>query len=233
MSDFKKDGFLSFENEVMPELMANHTVYALPFSGKFIDIGVPEDFYRAQDVIQEWTTRRKRKAVFMDRDGTINIDTGYVYKKEDLQWVPGVLDFMRAVLSMGYEIVIITNQAGVAKGKYSIEDYRVFQNHLITELAKEKIQILDTYYCPDHPEGKVSPYNRESLFRKPSPAMVLEAADKHFIAISDSYMVGDKETDAVDLPYLRTFLLKGKYPIKDGLSVYSDFQEIMEVIKNV
>ena len=145
----------------------------------------------------------KKKVVFIDRDGTINVDTGYVYKVEELEFVSGVIDFLKELQKYFDGFVIVTNQAGIAKGKFSIDDYINFETYLEEQLRKEGIKILDSFYCPYHRDGIVEKYKKESLLRKPNPGMVLLAAEKHNIDIFNSIMIGDKESDRINLPYLK------------------------------
>ncbi len=229
---FKKDGFLSIEKEVMPLLLDEGKVYGVPFGGKFIDIGVPRDYYRAGKEIPGWLKKPKIKAAFLDRDGVLNVDEGYTHKAEDLRLVDGVIPFLKDLRKMGFKFIIITNQAGIGKGLFKNEDYDHFQETLLKKLSREGIEIIDSFYSPYHPEAVLEEYKKESLLRKPGPGMVLLAADKHHIDLNRSIMIGDRDSDRIRLPYLRSFILKSRYGSNPEFKTYADFNEITEALKN-
>lgn len=230
LTSFKKRGFLSFESEVMPLLLKENKVLALPFGGRFIDIGVPDDYFQADSTLLEWIEEEKIKVAFLDRDGIINVDSGYSYKKENLKLVPGIIPFLKGLRALGYHFVIVTNQAGIGKGKYTEDDFREFQAELELQFLSEDLKFLDTYFCPYHPEAVIPEYRKVSLLRKPSPAMVLQAADKHCIDIAKSVMIGDKASDVLEIPYLRTYLLRGIYDLKNQSNAYDSFDEILKML---
>ena len=131
---------------------------------------------------------KKQKAVFLDRDGTINEDFGYVCQLEDLKFLPNVVAGLKLLQARGYKLIIITNQSGIARGYYSIDDYHKLTSHMLKTLKEEGVRIDDIYYCPHGPEERCS-------CRKPSPKMVIDAAEKHNIKLEESFFVGDKEAD--------------------------------------
>ncbi|MDR2528933.1 MAG: HAD family hydrolase [Synergistaceae bacterium] len=126
-----------------------------------------------------------RKALFLDRDGVINIDHGYVYRIEDFQLTEGVALLCARALELGYKIIVATNQSGIARGYYSEEDFALLTAHMIKEFKKYKVVITDVFYCP----------LLESEDRKPSPGMFLKAMVKYDIDMKASVSVGDKERD--------------------------------------
>lgn len=128
------------------------------------------------------------KAIFLDRDGTINVDFGYLYKTEDLQFLPGVVEALRLFQTQGYLLIVITNQSGIGRGYYTLQDAERFNRHLADELEKEGVRITDFFVCP-HAPGEAC------LCRKPSPYMVQEAIQQYDIDPSASYMLGDKSSD--------------------------------------
>jgi D,D-heptose 1,7-bisphosphate phosphatase len=223
-------GPFSFEKVVLERLVGTGGIMGIPYPGKFIDIGVPADYQRASESLDAWISEPKRRAVFMDRDGVINLDDGYTSGDDEIAFVPGAIDFMRSVLALGYEIVVVTNQAGIAKGKFSQADYETFTKRLNSVLVSEGIRVLDFSYCPYHPEAIIDEYRRVSLDRKPGPGMILKAAERFSIDISDSWMIGDSVSDVIELPYLRTLLLRGANPIPEDLPPYDGFEEILEKI---
>lgn len=128
------------------------------------------------------------KAVFLDRDGTINVDYGYVYKPEDLTLLPGVVEALRSLQSQGYLLIVITNQSGVGRGYFTLEDANRFNKLMQQALEEQGVTITDFFTCPHSPEEICD-------CRKPSPLMVNEAIRKYDIDPSQSYMIGDKKSD--------------------------------------
>lgn len=134
--------------------------------------------------------RNKNKAVFFDRDGTINIDKGYVYKIEDFEFQPGIINLIKYYIKQGYIIFIITNQSGIARGFYSEHEFIKLTNWMLKQFAKHDIKIAKVYHCPHFPcnESKCN-------CRKPKPGMILQAVDEFNIDLAQSILIGDKRTD--------------------------------------
>jgi len=198
----------SFEEVVIQHLMNERMLYGLPFGGKFIDIGVPEDYFYAQKELSRWMASTLTPALFIDRDNTIIRDNGYVHDLNDISIIPEVLPLMQVAIEAGVKVIIISNQAGIAKGRFSKEDSDSLNTELICRLKDEGIRIDGIYTCPYHDEGCVPYYTKASLDRKPFPGMILKAAEDHGIDISKSIMVGDKESDRIYLPYLTSIIVK-------------------------
>jgi D-glycero-D-manno-heptose 1,7-bisphosphate phosphatase len=136
-----------------------------------------------------------RRALFLDRDGVINRDGGYVHDPRDIEFVPGIFDLCLHAQECGYLIIVATNQAGVARGYYS-EDAVVRLHRWIAEKLEEKgIKITAFYYCPTHPEGLIENYRCESFYRKPNPGMLLKAHAEFCIDMAGSVLIGDKLSD--------------------------------------
>ncbi len=136
-----------------------------------------------------------RKAIFLDRDGTINVDYGYVYKKEDFAFLPGVIESLKQLEQMGFILVIITNQSGIARGYYTEEAYQDLNMWLIDTLKREGVTIASSFYCPHHPDAKVEKYRVTCDCRKPGTLMYKKACELLDIDLSQSYAIGDKERD--------------------------------------
>ncbi|MFH1414868.1 MAG: D-glycero-beta-D-manno-heptose 1,7-bisphosphate 7-phosphatase [Elusimicrobiota bacterium] len=130
----------------------------------------------------------KWPAVFFDRDGTINVDRGYVSTKEKLEFLPGVFEAMREIRKAGYLIVIITNQSGIARGYYTEADYMRLNTYFMQKMKEEGVIIDRVYHCPHHPDEDCS-------FRKPNPGMIFKARDELNIDLAESFVIGDKVTD--------------------------------------
>jgi D-glycero-D-manno-heptose 1,7-bisphosphate phosphatase len=134
-------------------------------------------------------------ALFLDRDGVINRDAGYTHRIEDFHLLPGVVETLRWFQSKGSRIIVITNQAGIAKGYYSEEQFHTLTAHMRTLLGSSGIVVTDVLYCPHHPEGSIPAYATACSCRKPQPGMILEAAERHQIDLTRSCLVGDKPSD--------------------------------------
>ena len=134
------------------------------------------------------------KYIFLDRDGTINVEKHYLHKIEDFEYENGVLEALEGLQKLGYKFIIVTNQAGIAKGYYTERDYLILEEFIEKDLLKKGIIIQKTYHCPHHPQGKI-PYNVNCECRKPKTGMFIKAIEEFNIDIENSYMVGDRFTD--------------------------------------
>lgn len=131
-----------------------------------------------------------RKAIFLDRDGVLNRDRGeYTWRVEDFTWLPGVFPGLKKLVASGYDLIIITNQGGIAKGLYSHEDVNRLHDHLVDDLKDAGISVLAIYYCPHHPD------HGKCLCRKPGSLMIEKAIARFEIDPSSSFMIGDMERD--------------------------------------
>ncbi len=139
--------------------------------------------------------KETRKAIFLDRDGVINVDTGYVFRWADFEFAPGVVPALKKLTGAGYPLVIITNQSGVARGYYTEQDVKTLTAQMTSYLAAQGVLITATYYCPHHVEGIVALYTRACDCRKPGPALLRQAANEHDLSLADSMMIGDKGSD--------------------------------------
>lgn len=135
-----------------------------------------------------------RKAVFLDRDGTINIDHGYTYRLEDLELFRGSSQAISLLNDAGYLVIVVTNQAGIARGYFTRAEAEAFNNALQRELLAQGSRIDAFYYCPHHPEGH-PPYNIICNCRKPAPGMLLKAQEDWKIDFRSSWVIGDKWSD--------------------------------------
>lgn len=136
-----------------------------------------------------------RKAAFLDRDGVINVDHGYVHRWEDFHFVPGAIEAMRRLRDAGYALVVVTNQAGVARGYYTEDDVLRLGERLRAHLSEQGIELDAIEYCPHLPEGPVAAYACVCDCRKPAPGMILRAAARLGLDLPASLMFGDKPSD--------------------------------------
>lgn len=136
----------------------------------------------------------KQRAIFLDRDGVINVDGGYTHRIEDFQLIDGAAAAIRRANEAGYIVLVVTNQGGIGLGYYDHEDVDAFHAHMKTVLEAEGAVISDFAYCPHHPKSP-DPAQRECACRKPSPEMILFLAEKHHVDCSASSMIGDRNSD--------------------------------------
>lgn len=128
------------------------------------------------------------KVIFLDRDGVINDDIGYLHRIEDFIFIDGVFDTCRYFLQKNYHIIVITNQSGIARGYYQQRDFEQVNEWMLNQFQQENIKILETFFCP-HQDSDYC------FCRKPKPGMLLEAKDKYAIDMSQSWLIGDKDDD--------------------------------------
>ena len=144
-----------------------------------------------------------KKAIFLDRDGVLNIDKSYVYQFSKIEWVEGIFDLIRFANNNNFLVIVLTNQSGVAQGMYQESDVISLHVQMNDFLKMKKVRVDDWFYCLEY----------DSERRKPRPGMMLEARDKYNIDLAQSYMIGDKPTDVLEVEGPTTFLLEGNYPL--------------------
>lgn len=143
-----------------------------------------------------WPGLRQRPAVFLDRDGTLNHDTGYVYRIADFRWLPGAVNAIRALNDGGYYVFVVTNQSGVARGLYDEAAIRDLHDWMNEELRAAGARIDDMRYCPHHPEASIEAYRTTCCCRKPAAGMLLDLMETWPVIREESIMIGDRESDA-------------------------------------
>lgn len=137
----------------------------------------------------------KRKAIFFDRDGTLNVDIHYLHRPEDFIWTEDAPKAIKYANDHGYLVIVVTNQSGVARGYYPESDIVRVHDYMNAELKKIGAHLDALYYCPHHPEGALLQYTKQCSCRKPAPGMVNRACEDFAIDKSQSYFVGDSEKD--------------------------------------
>jgi len=151
-------------------------------------------------------------ALFLDRDGVINHETDYLYRPADVRWVPGIFPLCRTAQSLGYKLVVVTNQSGIARGLYTEADFHTLMDWMRAEFLAQNVTLDAVYFCPYHPEHGVGPYKREHPDRKPAPGMLLRAARDLSLDLAHSVLVGDRCSDvaaANAAGVAHAFLLRG------------------------
>lgn len=136
-----------------------------------------------------------RNVLFLDRDGVINVDVGYLSDPAQLKFIPGAIEAMKEAQTRGYDIIVVTNQSGVARGYYTEDDVQALHAEMSRRLEAEGVHILAYYYCPHHPEGTVEAYKRACDCRKPNPGMLTKAIEEWNVDVDGSFLVGDKPSD--------------------------------------
>lgn len=182
----------SLEREVLPALARLGLVQGIVLEAPFIDIGTPDDFQRAQRIVPLMV---KRPAAFLDRDGVLNEDTGYVHHHDQVRWIEGAALAVRRLNDAGYLVFIVTNQAGIARGLYEEEHVQALHLWMRGHLNRHGAHIDAIEFCPYHPEGIVERYRLDSDLRKPRPGMITKLLSEWPVDRAQSFLIGDRETD--------------------------------------
>ena len=178
-------------------------------------------------------------AVFLDRDGTINVEKEYLHRIEDFEFIPGAPEAIKRLKDAGYLVFVVTNQSGVARGFYSLDDVDALHEHIQKELSYHETSLDGFYVCPHHPTAGKGDYLADCDCRKGRPGMLLKAAKEFNIKLVDSYIVGDKQSD-IDAGMVvgcRTILVLTGYGAqtaenldRDELPVVEDLGKAVELI---
>ena len=177
----------------------------------------------------------ENKTVFLDRDGTINVEKHYLYKISDFEYVDGAVLGLKALSDMGYLLVIITNQSGIARGYYTEEDCLKLDRWLKNDLAGRGIQVAGSYYCPHLPDGTVSKYVVNCDCRKPKTALFWKAAKDLDIDMDHSFAIGDKERDLsiCEESRVKGILLSESKGTLGKYAICSNWTQIVNTIKSL
>lgn len=135
------------------------------------------------------------KAAFLDRDGVINRDTAYIADWSEFEFLPGAIEGMRLLQEAGYELIVVTNQSGIARGIFSESDYQTLTAKLKSTLEEHGVSLTDIYFCPHHPTEGQGPFLMTCECRKPAPGMLKQAIAEHGLDPNVSLMIGDKTSD--------------------------------------
>lgn len=135
------------------------------------------------------------KALFLDRDGVINIDRGYVYKASECIFIDGIFDLVRRARTAGFMTIIVTNQSGIGRGLYTEADFMEFMAWMCGKFSAAGAPIDDVLFCPHHPHAEIEEYRRNCPSRKPAPGMIIRALRRHALNAAQCIMIGDRDTD--------------------------------------
>jgi len=170
------------------------------------------------------------KTIFLDRDGVINKEVGYLHRIDDFEFINGVFDACKHLQNLNYKIIIVTNQSGICRGYFTENDFQILTNWMIKQFKKNDINVFDIFHCPHMPKSNCN-------CRKPMPGMLLEAKDKHNIDMDKSWMIGDNENDikaAESAGISNTILVRSGHKIDESKSgakfILESIQQSMQVI---
>ena len=178
-----------------------------------------------------------KRAVFIDRDGTINVEKEYLYRAEEFEFIPGAAKAIRLLNEAGFLVIVVSNQSGVARGYYTEEDVHLLHRQIASQLEQAGSRVDAWFYCPHHPAGRGS-YALPCRCRKPQPGMLLEAAGRFDIDLESSIMIGDKlvDVEAGRAAGCRTLLVRTGYGREEehglpaGIEVFDDLLAAAEHI---
>ncbi len=182
----------SLERDVLPRLAAAGRLRCTVADGYFVDIGVPESLAQAD---RELANQLRRRALFLDRDGVLNVDHGWVGTRERWEWVPGALDAIRCATDRGWHVFVVTNQSGVARGRYGEADVLALHAWAAEQARSAGGTVDDFRYCPYHPEASLPEYRAVSEWRKPAPGMILDLLRAWEVDPARAILVGDQMSD--------------------------------------
>lgn len=155
-----------------------------------------------------------KRALFLDRDGVINVEKDYLYKVEDFEFIDGIFELCKHYVNLGYLIIVVTNQSGICRDFYSEKDFNILSNWMINEFKNYDIVISKVYFCPHHPD-----ISGHCSCRKPEPGMILDAKQEFNLDLTHSLIIGDKERDieaGINAGILETYLFDEKNEIQNS-----------------
>ncbi len=171
------------------------------------------------------------KAIFLDRDGTINVDSGYVYKKEDFIFQPGVVEALQAFNKMGFLLFVISNQSGIARGYYTEKEYLSLQTWMVSTLKKVEVDIKACYYCPHLKGAIIKEYDVDCECRKPKTGLFWKAKNEYNIDFQKSYAIGNMERDLSICQETKATGILFQSNEKTLYPCFDKWEEIVEYIK--
>lgn len=180
-----------------------------------------------------------RKTVFLDRDGTINVEKNYLYRPEEFEFIPKVPEAIVRLNNAGYQVIVVSNQAGVARGYYSEDDVIKLHQYVNEQLSKYKAHIDGFYYCPHHPDAGIGKYKMKCHCRKPETGLFEKACEDFDVNIEDSWMIGDNIGDikAGNNFHLKTILVRTGYGSqleKEGFHLFQYIaDDLYDAVNNI
>jgi D,D-heptose 1,7-bisphosphate phosphatase len=242
-SIFDENEECDFGKDVFPYLVRNNCMINAYQTSEYIkDIGTPDRYINAlsdyrDNKLSKKSLHNKQKAVFIDRDGTVNIHKGYITSADQIQIYDDAVNFIQHINKSDYLIFLITNQPQISMGKMSLDDFFLTQKTLETYLGELHCYFDDSYYCPHHPhkgfEGEILELKIVCDCRKPQPGMVYEAAEKYNIDIQSSFVIGDSDRDydlAINIGAKPMILSRGEDNRASYIKKYDSLNDILQEI---
>lgn len=186
------EGVSSLERDVMPGLVSEGRVHGRAYGGFFLDIGLQETLLQAQTDVPKW---RRKPAILLDRDGVLNVDHGYVHRPDQFEWMPGAIAAIKRANDAGALVIVVTNQAGIARGYYDTEQFERLMQWVNERLTEHGAHLDGWYHCPHHPTAGNGELTRKCDCRKPAPGMLLRAQREWGFDSQGAVMIGDKPGD--------------------------------------
>ncbi len=173
-----------------------------------------------------------KSALFLDRDGVINNDYGYVHLKENFDFIDGIFDLVKLGNSLGLLVLVATNQAGIGRGIYTEEQFMSLTKWMLGVFLSHDCKIDSVEHCPFHPVYGIGDYKRKSIYRKPNPGMITKLAKTHNVSVGSSVFIGDKKTDieAGISAGIQTNILLGKHAIDLDCIRISNLEEAQKIL---
>jgi D-glycero-D-manno-heptose 1,7-bisphosphate phosphatase len=185
-----KNNFFSLENDLLNQLIIKKKIEGRIFKNFFLDIGTPKNLQLGKNFLKK---KFYKPAIFLDRDGVLNYDKGYTYKPKDLKIIGKTLQFLRK--KKNYYIFIVTNQSGIARGFFNLNQFFNFQNFLLDKLLLKRIFINDFVFCPHHPQAKLIKYKKNCSCRKPNVGMFRKLMSLWPVNLKKSIFIGNSQVD--------------------------------------
>ncbi len=201
---FEKPEKKDLDRDILKSLIMERQLYIYDSPEYIRDMGTPDRFYRVTEdirsgLVESRNLSHRQKAVFLDRDGTINKYVGFLKNIDEFELLDGAADAIKALNQIGYLVIVVTNQPVIARGEVTLEELDEIHNKMETLLGNEGAYVDDIFYCPHHPDkgfiGEKPEYKIECTCRKPKPGMLLKAAEKYNIDLAMSWMIGDHVND--------------------------------------
>jgi D,D-heptose 1,7-bisphosphate phosphatase len=237
---------IDLDRDMLKPSISSGKIFAYPTPEYIKDMGTPERYAQVTADIENGIVRGKnlsvkQKAVFLDRDGTINTFNGFVTKPEDFTLIDGAAEAIKKINSLGYLAIVITNQPVIARGEVDFQTLDLIHKKMETDLGKHGAYIDDIFYCPHHPDvgfaGERQEYKIDCDCRKPKPGMILKAAEKYNIDPAQSYMVGDDKRDVqagINAGCIPVFLTNGKKTNENitntDVKMFLDLKEFSDIL---
>ena len=182
----------SLEDDILPKIINKKLLLGKIYKNFFLDIGTPKYLKISEKLLKNYF---EKPGAFLDRDGVINYDYGYVHKRKNFKFRKGVIKGLQYLIKNNYMIFLVTNQAGIAKGIFKENDFLNLHNTLKKELFRKNIFFNEVQYCPFHPKGKILKFKKKSNLRKPGNQMVKNIFKNYLVNNKKSFMIGDKLSD--------------------------------------